>query len=576
MADCSSIGTALDRTGASSRDSAANPLLSTIGNVASAALASYTDGSSGTIVGPAAPEMIALPPGMVPSQNLSVQQNLRHHQQHNYGLEHNFGVFGNRNTTMNMPMNMGMNMSEHAAVHHNRMMMQQQHQQQQHMMMMQQNMMAQNFTNMNALNMANSIYSKEKNTSVSETTRVKEKENATTEADKLEGAWEESSSKWDKSADDDYTYSEWGETQGPSPEELAAAWRETERQFAQNDDDVLTDDMFGPPLDLNLLAPLEKGYEEGLADLPAYEFRQGVSESMTSNDGKDVDLFSEGLAQLRAGRTVDAISSFERALQIPSNSDRSEIWHHLGQAHAEIDDDAAAIACLERAVRFDPCRLDSLVSLGTSYVNEINGGRAMANLKMYLKTHPDYVDMNFLDEDDNNSTAVPNNDQFEQIRGMLNRAISTNPDDPSLLTVLGVCHNVSRDYDEAALYFRRALQVHPDDHTLWNKLGATLANGNRSEEALSAYRRALALRPRYVRGWLNMAIAYGNLADYEDAARCYLQTLALLGKNSRSDMQVWGYLRMSLVAMERWDLLSSLAEKRLDDFQGVFDFVRDL
>ena len=63
------------------------------------------------------------------------------------------------------------------------------------------------------------------------------------------------------------------------------------------------------------------------------------------------------------------------------------------QAHADADDDAAAISCLRRAVAADAQNLAALLALGVSYTNELDASRALDHLRLWLRRHPDFASL---------------------------------------------------------------------------------------------------------------------------------------------------------------------------------------
>jgi len=175
----------------------------------------------------------------------------------------------------------------------------------------------------------------------------------------------------------------------------------------------------------------------------------------------------------------------------------------LGKCHCEGDEDDKAIVCLEQSVERDPYCLDALLTLGVSYVNEMDLDRALKNLKAWVVNNPIFCGL------DIESAAVdPTANKLQEVENLFKEALTFAPGDPDVLECLGVCYNVSRNYNEAVDCLEKALQMRPDDYTLMNKLGATLANSNRSEEALPHYIRALKIKSKFSRGWLNMAIAH--------------------------------------------------------------------
>ncbi|GJQ08923.1 hypothetical protein GpartN1_g714.t1 [Galdieria partita] len=255
------------------------------------------------------------------------------------------------------------------------------------------------------------------------------------------------------------------------------------------------------------------------------------------------NAMAEGERLYAEGDLRNAMLAFEAAVRAePSNA---KCWFLLGRTHTEMDQDNPAIICLRRSIEVGGEVADALLELGVSYTNELNHSQALAYLKRWLETQPKYQAFSHQQPSDDAVTAHAY--LVEQFRA----ASVAYPQDINLYIVLGVLHNLSRDYELAVEAFGKAIQLQPNDHRLWNKLGATLANSYQSREALSAYRRAVDLKPSYVRAWVNVGTSYANQGIYEQACRYYLKALQM---NPRIN-HVWNYLRTSLIAMGRNDLL---------------------
>jgi hypothetical protein len=109
----------------------------------------------------------------------------------------------------------------------------------------------------------------------------------------------------------------------------------------------------------------------------------GITQTLT-NPG--VDHMKEGLEQFERGDLSSAAMHFEAELQeTPTNA---MAWKMLGKTHAENDQDKDAIVCLSHAVEHDPYDLEALMTLGVSYVNELDNARALTFLKAWVEHNP--------------------------------------------------------------------------------------------------------------------------------------------------------------------------------------------
>ena len=260
----------------------------------------------------------------------------------------------------------------------------------------------------------------------------------------------------------------------------------------------------------------------------------------------------------------------------------SRLVNRRGQAHADSDDDQQAILCLERAVSSDPHNLEALLSLGVSYTNELDQTRALHHLQHWLESHPEFAGLELPKAGGAAAAAAAGGPEAaaaaarygnpyalqQQLTRTFVAAAEARPDNADLHAVLGVLHNLSRDYPQAVAAFERALQLRPTDHSLWNKLGATQANATACDAAVPCYIRALELKPQYVRALSNLGISYGNMNNQDAAASCYLKALSL----NPEARHIWTYLNMTFTAMNRPDLVAKAMERDHAQFAGVVDF----
>jgi len=297
-----------------------------------------------------------------------------------------------------------------------------------------------------------------------------------------------------------------------------------------------------------------------------YQFREAASNPYV-HLAEEMDVRGIGRALLEEGKLSEAILALEAALQRDlTMEESSECWQLLGQAQAENDEDAQAIAALENAVKATPENREARMSLAVSYTNDLFREEALETLRLWLEQHPGYRDL-----PPGPTEGLSFEERHAVLSGRFLAAARERPSgdlDAEVQTALGLLYNLSMEYTRAADCFQAALSVRPDDPCLWNKLGATLANGGRNADAIPCYIRALALRPSYVRARANLAISFLALHELRRAAEFFLAALAM-----RPDaLHLWANLQTTFQSMERPDLAERCSENNVDFFRDEFDF----
>lgn len=364
----------------------------------------------------------------------------------------------------------------------------------------------------------------------------------------------------------------------PGMNQFMAGWDSQSGLTAEQEEELAqafseTDIMGGMPFDgmpedteawlqqyaaqMNTMAPLEP------PPAPVYQMFE-----QNQFAGSVVPL-SEGIQAFKRGELKQAIEMLETIVAAGESPDSAEAWRWIGMAQAELDDDRQAIAALLKAVEVDQGNLDALLELGVSCTNELDQTQALCFLETWIEAHPIYGQV--IGTVGPASEAVGTIAMTERVIQLFKNASELGQNDADPFMALGVLCNLSRDYDEAANWFKKALQLKPSSHSLWNKLGATQANGSRSRDALHAYNQALALKPTYVRAWINTGISYSNQSQYHDACCYFLKGLSL----SPGSDHVWSYVRMAFTCMDRQDLtekLNSSDKPHPDMFRDDFKF----
>lgn len=300
------------------------------------------------------------------------------------------------------------------------------------------------------------------------------------------------------------------------------------------------------------------------------------------------------------GRLREAIRWFEEALDRNVDDEFPELerdmqakaWLLLGKTLAESDEDEMAILGLQNGMKLyegnvrgerredHPFLLESLMGLAVSFTNEMDQTKAFVHIKEWFdmwKKLNGIMDSGMKFEGGNEDRYMDATKSGSQrlLDEMKEIAKDRSRVDADFYVMMGVLHNVDREYEEGAEWLKRGVFERPNDASIWNKLGATLSNGGNGDDALRAYRRAVDIDPGLVRAWVNVGTAYSNRQEYKKAIRYYLKSISMTmdneGQGNGENMShVWGYIRTNLISMSRGDILELVDRRDLNGLRREF------
>jgi Flp pilus assembly protein TadD len=180
----------------------------------------------------------------------------------------------------------------------------------------------------------------------------------------------------------------------------------------------------------------------------------------TANDVAHSNL---GLVFLQKGRADDAITEYQKALEIRPFLE--EAHYNLGVALLQKGRADDAIAQFQAALRIKPDFATAHHTLGDVFFQE---GRLDEAVIQYQQT---------LQMDPHNAEACVNLGNILMQKGQLDEAIS---------------------------HFQRAVQIQPEYAQAHNNLGNALMQKGRVDEAISHFQKALQIRPDYQKAYINL------------------------------------------------------------------------
>ncbi len=147
---------------------------------------------------------------------------------------------------------------------------------------------------------------------------------------------------------------------------------------------------------------------------------------------------------------------------------------------------------------------------------------------------------------------------YEVAIGQLNEAEKTDPHNPEICYLKGVCYRGKKEYpkavrqfesalktdpgfsyahgglgvtydamgrhDEARVCYARAIEIDPGVAAFYNNFGVSCLMNGQPEEAIGYFKKSIAIDPRYARAINNLGIAYGMAGNEQKALAAFKAT----------------------------------------------------
>ncbi len=240
-----------------------------------------------------------------------------------------------------------------------------------------------------------------------------------------------------------------------------------------------------------------------------------------------VSYFFLGLSQYANGELEQALSQFQKALDINSSFERARIMVALvlfKQKHVE-----DALQAISLVLKNDPDNSIALNVKGNILLAQKRYDEGMEALDRATDINPGLVDAFF-------KKGVVHFAQGEQSLGEaeLINAVDADPELVRNRIVLVTYYLKQKNYSEAVKVIKDGLNGRPEDALLYNYLSAAYFSQKKFDDAVNALNNAKELKPDYFTPYFNLAQYYSSNGEHQKAIHEYEEILKIENTNIRA------------------------------------------
>lgn len=230
--------------------------------------------------------------------------------------------------------------------------------------------------------------------------------------------------------------------------------------------------------------------------------------------------FRQGHALHQRGDIAGAAQRYQQALQLdPKHFDA---LHLLGVCQAQQNDNAAAEATLQRAVRIN----DQVASLWSNLGNVLSGlkriDQALQSYQRAVQLDPQHLQAWF-----NMGCGLKDHKQHDAALHAFDQALRLQPDYVEARSARAQLLRDIKRFEDALTEYEHVIRLQPQQERHHSNRGLVLSDLGRTEEALVCFAQALHINPRYAGAHYNHALTLQRvnrlpeaIAGYDRAIDC--------------------------------------------------------
>jgi tetratricopeptide (TPR) repeat protein len=229
-------------------------------------------------------------------------------------------------------------------------------------------------------------------------------------------------------------------------------------------------------------------YDRGYYQQAQKFFDQALKEDPNSAEA----LYGLGSAYLQQQKTSEARECFQRAVRLPSSYPGTlpNSWNNLGILAAREGNYVQAIDSFQRALQIDPEHSIALQNLGSAYRQKKDWPQAKSALERALMLNPDDPEANY-----SLGMVYAQQNDADQAYLYLQKAITLRPAYPEALNNLGILYLRTHHPAEAVESFEQSIRVAPEYDQAYLNLSRVYSIQGDREKAKAVLQQLLQRQP---------------------------------------------------------------------------------